>query len=208
MHWGRGQVTDLWAAWGSWPTSLTTFCCYPVWQHSSPELLSRPRVCSCSSEFGWGLLADPRQAPRPGGVNAACLKPPPPLVIVRAHLARREVDRGAFADEGSPGPVAIGVSGRGFADEHAQRISKSRTAIFHEPEPWQVPPVLCAAGWLRRSILTPHGLASGALEVHSVISTSAQMRRIGHRSVLSPRAASGHPLKRSATAGVTIRLHP
>ena len=29
----------------SWPTSSTTFCYFPVWQHSSRGLSSRPRVC-------------------------------------------------------------------------------------------------------------------------------------------------------------------
>jgi hypothetical protein len=69
-----------------------------VWQHSSPELLSRPRVCSCS--FDWlGLLADPRHGElRPTCDPRSCA----------SRQARSPLQQPAACKVGCPLPFAVG----------------------------------------------------------------------------------------------------
>src|SRR3954451_4056733 len=81
----------------------------------------------------------------------------PPLVIVRAPRARRDVDQGrVFVDVGDSRAVSIDVSGGGFGDQLAQRIAKTEARTFTNVGHGGTLLRLCGAGCLRRSIRAPH----------------------------------------------------
>jgi hypothetical protein len=77
--------------------------------------------------FGWAL------APKPSRTRRVCAGVLSRLFayVVRAHRARRDVDRRrALVHERGPSPVAINEPSGGFADKLAQRIARAEPRFF------------------------------------------------------------------------------